>query len=122
MKTTKPRKQRKILYQNPLNKRYKQFSSPLSSELKTSQKTNTIPVRTGDTVRVMRGDHKGLEGKIARVDRKKYKIFVEGVTQEKVNGTSIPVAIHPSKVMITSFNLDDRRRREILKRKSGNKK
>lgn len=65
----------------------------------------------------MRGDRKGLEGKVIQVDRKNYRIFVEGVTREKVDGTTIPVPIHPSKVMIINLNLDDKWRRETLKRK-----
>jgi large subunit ribosomal protein L24 len=63
----------------------------------------------------MRGDRKGLEGKVTTVVRKKYRIFVEGVTREKVDGTTTFVPIHPSKVMITSLNLDDKWRRESLK-------
>lgn len=121
MKTTQPRKQRKKLYQDPLHKRYRRFSSLLSSELKASHNTGSVPVRTGDTVRVMRGDYKGFEGKVTRVDRKNYRVFVEGVTQEKVDGTPIPLPIHPSKVMITRLNLDDRWRREALKRKGAGK-
>ena len=117
MKITSPRKQRKSLYQDPLHKRYKRFSAPLAPELKTSHNTNSLPARTGDIVRIMRGDRKGLEGKITRVDRKNYKILVEGVTREKVDGTTIPVPIHPSKVMIVNLNLDDKWRREVLKRK-----
>lgn len=117
MKTTSPRKQRKSLYQAPLHKRHKRFSAPLARELKTSHNTNSLPVRRGDTVRIMRGDRRGLEGKITRVDRKNYKILVEGVTREKVDGTTIPVPIHPSKVMIVNLNLDDKWRREVLKRK-----
>jgi len=71
----------------------------------------------------MRGDRKGLEGKIVQVDRKNYRIFVEGVSREKVDGTTIPLPIHPSKVMIINLNLDDKWRREILKRKEiGEKK
>ena len=65
----------------------------------------------------MRGDREGLEGKVTRVDRKNYRIFIEGVTREKVDGTTIPVPIHPSKVMIVNLNLDDKWRRETLKRK-----
>ncbi len=71
----------------------------------------------GDTVRVMRGDRKGFEGKITRVDRRKYRVFVEGITREKVDGTAIQIPIHPSKVMITNLDLDDKWRREALKRK-----
>ena len=64
MKTSKPGKQRKRLYQAPLHKRYKQFSASLSMKLKASHNTNSIPVRLGDTVQIMRGDRKGFEGKV----------------------------------------------------------
>jgi len=122
MKTTKPRKQRKRLHQDPVHKRYKRFSAPLSSELKKSHNVNSIPVGTGDTVRIMRGDRKGFEGKVSQVDRANYRIFVEGVTREKVDGTAISIPIHPSKVMITRLDLDDKWRRGILERKSTGKK
>ncbi|MFQ5758486.1 MAG: 50S ribosomal protein L24 [Candidatus Bathyarchaeia archaeon] len=122
MKTTKPRKQRKRLYQAPLHKRYKRFSAPLSPKLKASHNTNSVPVRTGDTVQIISGDRKGFEGKVTGVDRREYRVFVEGVTREKVDGTKVPIPIHPSKVMITQLNLDDKWRREILKRKGASKK
>jgi len=115
VKTTQPRKQRKMLYQAPAHIRYKHFSAPLSPSLKTSHNVSSLSVRSGDTVRIMRGDQKGLEGKVTRVDRKKYRIFIEGITREKVDGTTAFVPIHPSKVMITSLNLDDKWRRESLK-------
>ena len=117
MKTTKPGKQRKRMYQAPLNERYRRFSAPLSSKLKDSHGTSSVPVRKGDTVMVMRGDRKGSEGKVTQIDRKKYLIFVDGATREKVDGTQIPVPIHPSKVMITRLNLDDKWRKKILERK-----
>ena len=122
MKTTKPKKQRKRLYQAPLHRRYKKFSAPLSPELKKSRNSNSIPVRTGDTVRIMRGDRKGFEGKVSEVDRAKYRIFVEGVTREKVDGTATLIPVHPSKVMITRLKLDDKWRRGILERKGAGKK
>jgi len=115
MKTIQPRKQRKMLYQAPLHIRYKHFSAPLSSSLKDTHHVNSIPVRTGDTVRIMRGDRKGIEGKVTRVDRQKYRLFIEGITREKVEGTAVQFPIHPSKVMITSLNLDDKWRKESLK-------
>jgi large subunit ribosomal protein L24 len=67
----------------------------------------------------MRGDYKGFEGKVTRVDRKEYRIFVEGATREKVDGSTTLIPIHPSKVMIIRLNLDDKLRKEILKRKGG---
>ena len=38
-----------------------------------------LKIKSGDTVRVIAGDHKGAEGKILRVDREKNKAIVEGV-------------------------------------------
>ena len=122
MKTTKPRKQRKRLHQAPLHKRYKRFSALLSPKLKASYNTNSVPVRAGDTVQIMTGDRKGFEGKLTEVDRRRYRVFVEGVTREKVDGTTVPIPIHPSKVMITQLNLDDKWRREALKRKGAGEK
>jgi large subunit ribosomal protein L24 len=117
VKTSKPSKQRKRLFQAPNHIRYKHFAALLSPELRKSYGSKSLPVRSGDTVRVMRGDHKGFEGKIARVDRGKFRIYVEGLTREKVDGSTVFVPIHPSKVMITKLNLDDKWRKKILERK-----
>lgn len=38
-----------------------------------------LKIKTGDTVRVIAGDHKGTEGKVVRVLREKNKAIVEGV-------------------------------------------
>jgi len=114
---TKPTKQRKTLYGAPDHIRYKIFAAPLSPELRASHGAKSLCARSGDTVRIMRGDHKGFEGKITRIDRKKYRIYVEGLTREKVDGTTIFVPIHPSKVMITRLNLDDKWRKKIIERK-----
>jgi len=114
---TKPTKQRKRLYQAPDHIRYKLFAARLSPELRASHKAKALPVRSGDTVRIMRGDQKGFEGKITRVDRKKYRIYVEGLTREKVDGSTVFVPLHPSKVMITNLSLDDKWRKKILERK-----
>jgi len=113
----KPTKQRKMLYQACDHLRHKLLAAPLLPELSKSKGVKTLPVRKGDTVRIMRGDHKGFEGKIARIDRKKYRIYVEGLTREKVDGTTIFVSLHPSKVVIKSLNLDDGWRKKILERK-----
>ncbi len=122
MMTTKPRKQRKQLYVASISERYRKFSSTLSPELKKSHKTNSIVVRRGDTVRVMRGDRKGFEGKVKSVDRKKYRLSIDGATREKVDGTPTFISLHPSKVMITHLNLDDKWRKMALKRKTSGKK
>ncbi|WP_276390565.1 50S ribosomal protein L24 [Eudoraea chungangensis] len=37
-----------------------------------------LRIKTGDTVRIIAGDHKGTEGKVVMVDREKNKAIVEG--------------------------------------------
>lgn len=122
MKTTKPTKQRKRLHHATVNERYRRFSAPLSSKLKESHGTNSVPVIKGDTIMIMRGDRKGSEGKVTQIDRKKYRLYIEGATREKVDGTSISVPIHPSKVMITRLNLNDKWRKKTLERKGERQK
>jgi large subunit ribosomal protein L24 len=93
------------------------MAAPLSSELTASRGVKTLPVRKGDTVRIQRGDNKGFEGKVSRVDLSNYRIYLEGLTREKVDGTNIFISVHPSKVQIRNLNLDDKRRKEIIDRK-----
>jgi large subunit ribosomal protein L24 len=112
-----PGKQRKMLFNAPAHIRHKLMAAPLSPELLAQRGIKTLPVRKGDTVRIMRGDHKGFEGKISRVDLKRYRVFLEGLTREKVDGTTVFVALHPSKVMIKTLSLDDKLRKAVLERK-----
>ncbi|NNJ89413.1 MAG: 50S ribosomal protein L24 [Eudoraea sp.] len=37
-----------------------------------------LKIKTGDTVRIIAGDHKGTEGKVVTVDRAKNKAIIEG--------------------------------------------
>ncbi len=112
-----PGKQRKRLYNAPAHVRHKLMAAPLSKELVAKHGVKTLPVRKGDTVRIQRGDNKGFEGKISRVDLQSYRIYIEGLTREKVDGTNIFVPIHPSKVMIRNLSLDDNRRKAVIERK-----
>ena len=112
-----PRKQRKRLFNAPAHIRHKLMAASLSNELAASKGAKTLPVRKGDTVRILRGDNKGFEGKVSRVDLKAYRIYLEGLTREKVDGTNIFLPIHPSKVQIRNLNLDDKWRKDILARK-----
>lgn len=119
---TKPTKQRKKLYDAPAHVRHRLLAAHLSQGLRASHDVKSLPVRSGDTVRVMRGDHRGVEGKITRVDLAKYRVYVEGLTREKVDGTTVFLPVHPSKVVITGLNLDDKWRKKILERKKERRK
>jgi len=117
VKVKNPRKQRKRLYNAPAHIRHKLMAAPLTKELAEKQGTKNLPVRKGDTVRIQRGDNKGFEGKISRVDRKAYRIYIEGLTREKVDGTNIFLPVHPSKVMIKNLSLNDKKRKAVIERK-----
>jgi large subunit ribosomal protein L24 len=112
-----PRKQRKLLHNAPAHLRHRLMAAPISRQLSASKNAKSLPVRKGDTVRIMRGDHKGFEGKISRVDLKNYRVYIEGLTREKVDGTAIFLPVHPSKVMIKTLNLSDKWRKAIVERK-----
>ena len=42
-----------------------------------------LKIKSGDTVRVISGDHRGAEGKILKVSKDKNKMIVEGVNMVK---------------------------------------
>ncbi|MEM2136413.1 MAG: 50S ribosomal protein L24 [Candidatus Methanomethylicia archaeon] len=117
-RSKKPSKQRKASLKAPLHKRHKLMSAPLSPELREKYHRRSFPVRKGDSVLIMRGDFAGLEGKVMKVDLKKVRIYVEGATRKKADGTTIYANIHPSKVIITKLDLSDRLRRENLEGRS----
>src|ERR1043165_5478809 len=85
-----------------------------------------IHVSKGDTVRVVRGDDKGKEGKIIRVYRKTGRVTVEGInivkrhrrarTADEQSGiVDFPAPIHASNVMLIDPKSGDptRSRRQI---------
>ena len=115
LSVTKPSKQRKLLYQSPAHRVRKLLTAPLSDELRTSHGRRSYPVRKGDTVKILRGDFAGIEGKITDVDTGKQRVFIEGVQREKGAGTQANVSVHSSKVIITKLNLDDKWRSDSLK-------
>jgi len=91
------------------------FSTPLSKDLRMKHKRRSARPVKGDGVKIVRGGFKGIEGKVTRVDAEIGKVFVEGVTREKIVGGKVrPIPIDSSKVMITSLNLEDKLRKKKL--------
>ena len=122
MASAKPSKQRKRLFNAPQHKRRRMLSARLSDNLSDKYNTRHLPLRTGDSVRIMRGDFAGLEGKIERVEYSSGRIFVEGMTREKAAGVASKLPVHASKVVITNRNLSDKWRSGILTEKEKEKK
>ncbi|KAI7818997.1 ribosomal protein L24 [Gamsiella multidivaricata] len=115
------RKSRKAHFSAPSDLRRKIMSASLSKELREKHSARSIPIRKDDEVMVVRGSFKGREGKVVQVYRRKWVIHIERVNREKANGASVPVGIHPSKVVVTKLYLD-KDRKAILERKGLAKK
>ncbi|KAF3671423.1 60S ribosomal protein L26 [Capsicum annuum] len=111
------RKSRKAHFTAPSSVRRVLMSAPLSSELRTKHNVRSMPVRKDDEVQVVRGTYKGREGKVVQVYRKKWVIHIERITREKVNGSTVNVGIHPSKVVISKLRLD-KDRKSLIDRKA----
>jgi large subunit ribosomal protein L24 len=100
----------------------------------------SMPVTRGDTVRVMRGEDKGKEGKVLRVFPKTGRVTVEGINivkkhrkarraEEQSGIIEMPAPIHHSNVMLldpkkgkptrVKARIDDDGTKERLAVKSG---
>ncbi|ABP51280.1 MULTISPECIES: 50S ribosomal protein L24 [Pyrobaculum] len=115
--SAQPRKQRLALFNAPLHLRHKLFNAKLSPELEKKLGVKRLPVRRGDTVMILRGDFKGVTGKVVRVDLKKVRIYVEGATRTNSRGQTVYYPIHPSKVMIVDVDMSDKARQKIIERR-----
>ena len=115
-RSKQPRKQRKALFNAPLHVRHKLLTARLSEELQRQYGIKRLPVRKGDTVLILRGDFKGVRGKVVKVDLKRVRIYVEGATIKKPSGETVYYPIHPSKVMIVELDLSDKKRLEVIER------
>lgn len=114
----KPSKTRlKQIYEAPTHKRSRKAGASLSPELKTRYSTRSIRVVKGDSVKVIEGEYKGIEGKIIKVHTENGRLAIEGIQREKIRGGNVPVLIHASNVMIVGLNLDDKWRQAMLERK-----
>ena len=116
-KVRKPGKARKRRFNAPNHLRRKFLSAPLSPSLKAEYGARSMPVRVDDTVTITKGDRKITEGRVIRVDMKRGKIYLEGVTRSRMDGSTVQIPIRPENVMITRLNLDDSMRRSKLDRR-----
>lgn len=113
MTTKQPRKQRKALHDAPWHRRRRLVSAHLSETYLEDRKRKlprSLPVRTGDIVKVVRGDDAGREGKVASVDYRGLRVLIEGLTHAKADGTQVAKPIHPSNLVIMKLDETDPRR------------
>ena len=106
----KPKKQRKYLANAPLHTKRKIMSVNLAKSLRKEAGKRSLPVRKGDKVKVMRGKFKGKEAKVEKVLRKDYKLLLEGLFNEKKDGSKVALPINYSNVQIIELEMTDKLR------------
>ena len=117
-----PSKQRKYVYNAPLHVRQKFLHVHLSKELRTKYGLRAVLVRKGDKVIVSRGQHKKKTGAVTKVSLHWGRIIVEGIQTIKKDGATAPVAMNPTNLIITSLNLDDKKRKAKIEKKQPKEK
>ena len=115
MKPTKVRNYQ--IYRATYTTRSKQLGSPLSKDLQKKYGKRSARITVGDTVKVIRGEYRGVDGKVSQVDTAANSIAVEGIKKEKSQGEKFDIYIPTSNVVITGLNLDDHWRKTKLEGK-----
>ena len=94
-----------------INTHRKTLGTRLTRRHAINAERERLPVTKGDTVRVMRGEDKGKEGKVIRVLTKKGRVVIEGVNIVKKHRKArnaneqsaiidMPAPLHVSNVML----------------------
>ena len=100
----KPADERKKRYNAPLHRKRKNLRVHVSKELKKKDiKKRSIIVKKGDKVKVMNGKHKGKEAKVARVNHRDAKVYLEGLAKRTARGREMAVAFQPSNLQLTAL-------------------
>jgi large subunit ribosomal protein L24 len=89
------------------HKRDKFLGANLSVNLREQHNKRSMRVIKGDTVRILRGEYVGIEGKVEKVNTERSTLAIEGVQREKIRGGNVKVQVHASNVQIISLNTDD---------------
>jgi ribosomal protein uL24 len=110
-----PRRQRKALYTASTAERRRRMTVPLSRDLRRRFHARSLPVRKGDTVRVLSGSYVGREERVAKVDRRSYAVILDNVTAKSGEDKLKPLPIRTSHLVLTRLNLSDAWRRRTLK-------
>ena len=99
----------------------KQICAPISKDLRKKYSRRSVRIMIDDTVKVIRGEYKGITGKVSKISTENNSIAIEGNKKEKLKGDKIDIYIHTTNVIITALNTDDKWRLKILEKKSKSK-
>lgn len=95
------------------------MAAPLSRELRAKYNVRSMPVRVGDEVMIIKGAHHDREGRVTRVRRNKFAIYVDRVTREKTNGHQVDIPLKASNCVITKLKIDKSRLRTLERKAAG---
>jgi large subunit ribosomal protein L24 len=115
MKPTKVRNYQ--IYRATYTTRSKQLGSHLSKDLQKKYGKRSIRITLGDTVKVVRGEYRGIDGKVSKIEVAGSNIAIEGIKKEKARGDKYDIFIPASNVIVTGLNLDDHWRKTKLQGK-----
>ncbi|MEZ7989504.1 MAG: 50S ribosomal protein L24 [Nitrosopumilus sp.] len=105
----KPTKMRnRMIYQATFQIRSKQLGSSLSKDLQKKYGKKSTRAIVGDTITILRGEFKGVSGKITKISTEKTSVTIEGVKKEKTKGDKFDVYIHTSNLVVTALNSSDK--------------
>ena len=105
----KPSKMRnKQIYYATLQTASSQLSGMLSKNLRKKYGKRSVRIVEGDSVKVIRGEFNGVDGKVTKVSASNGGLTIEGVKKEKLKGEKYDVFIHTSNIEVTGLNTDDK--------------
>ena len=84
--------------------------SNLSKALRKSLGKRSLPLRKGDSVKVMRGKFFGKEAKVIGVEKGSGRALLENITKKKADGTEKNIGIHASNLQIIEIEGKDEKR------------
>ena len=117
-RSTQPRKQRKYRHNAPLHLKQKMVHTHLSPALRKKYGLRNVQLKTGDKVKVLRGEARGKEGKVERISLKYSKAFITGFERIKTEGAKVNIPFNPSNLMIIDLDLNDKKRKTKLEAKT----
>lgn len=66
----------------------------------------------------MKGNFKKRTGKITEIYLKNSKVVIEGIQIKKQDGSKANIKMHPSNLQIIELNIEDRKRKNALEKKT----
>lgn len=114
-------KQRKYRRNAPLHLKRRLLSAQLSPEMKGKYGAKSIPVREGDSVKILKGEFRGVTGKVNSVNLKEGTVHVDGAERTRKDGTKSFFPIMPSSLMISEAPMEDKKRAAHISRKARKK-